>query len=157
MHIFKKNKIRPYALLKGFTLVEVTVAMIIICILVTIGAPIYTKAIEQARLDSAAGNLKTVWSAQRAYWLKYHTFADSLATLENEGLISNSLVLSVTTSGATYVYSIDSATANAFAASASRSASGSWSGQVQIDELGQLTGSISKAGDGITLSPLTLE
>jgi prepilin-type N-terminal cleavage/methylation domain-containing protein len=156
MRIFKKNKIRPYTLLKGFTLVEVTVAMIIICVLVSIGAPIYTKAIEQARLDSAAGNLKTVWSAQRAYWLKYHTFTDSLATLENEGLISNSLVLSGTTPGTTYVYSMDSATANAFAASASRSASGSWSGQIQIDELGQLTGSISKSG-GATLSPLTLE
>jgi prepilin-type N-terminal cleavage/methylation domain-containing protein len=168
MCVFQKTKIRFFNLLsgksylpssryffqKGYTLVEVTVAMIIICILVSIAAPIYSKAIEQARLDSAAGNLKTVWSAQRAYWLKNHNFADSLATLEAEGLINSYLVSPP--SNAMYLYTINSASAIAFSATASRNGSGVRSGEIQIDESGELTGSISKSGGG-TLSPLTLE
>jgi prepilin-type N-terminal cleavage/methylation domain-containing protein len=140
----------------GYTLVEMCVAMIIICILVSISAPMYNRAIEQARLDSAAGNLKTIWSAQRAYWLKFHTFASDLTTLENEDLISASLVETQTLPNARYVYDIDSAGADSFVASASRSSSNSWNGEIQVNEFGQLTGSISKA-DGTTLSHLTLE
>jgi prepilin-type N-terminal cleavage/methylation domain-containing protein len=141
---------------RGYTLMEMGVAIIIICILVSIATPMYSKAIEQAKLDSAAGNLKTVWSAQRAYWLKYHTFAADLATLENEDLISALLVETQTLPNATYVYDIDSAGADSFIASAARNSSNSWNGEIQINELGQLTGSISKA-DGSTLSPQTLE
>lgn len=148
---FKKSKIKD-----GYTLVEVCVVMVIICILAAMAAPIYTKAIEQARLDSAAGNLKTIWSAQRAYWLKNHTFASSLVTLEDEDLIGSSLVLTQSDPNAMYVYDIDSAGISSFTASAVRSGSGVWSGQIQIDELGELSGQINK-DDGFTLSPLTLE
>lgn len=137
----------------GYTLLEVLIAVVIIGILVSISAPIYSKAIEQAKLDSAAGNLKTVWSAQRAYWLKYQEFADSLAKLQDEDLISASLTQ---TQGVMYVYSVASADKNFFIASAARSNSSTWSGEIQIDELGQLTGSINKE-DGTTLLPQTLE
>jgi type IV pilus assembly protein PilE len=148
---YKKPKIK-----NGYTLVEVCIAMVIICILAAMAAPIYTKAIEQARLDSAAGNLKTIWSAQRAYWLKNHTFAASLTTLEDEDLISSSLARTQIDPNSIYVYDIDSAGISSFAASATRSGSGVWSGQIQVDELGELSGQISK-DDGFTLSPLTLE
>jgi prepilin-type N-terminal cleavage/methylation domain-containing protein len=137
---------------KGYTMVEMFVAVIIICVLVSIAVPLYSKAIEQARLDSAAGNLKTIWSAQRAYWLKHQAFADSLTKLGDEDLISASLTQ---TQGVMYVYSIDSAAQNSFVASAVRSGSGVWSGTIQIDELGQLAGSVSK--EGTTLLPQTLE
>jgi V8-like Glu-specific endopeptidase len=76
--------------------------------------------------------------------------------LENEDLISASLVETQTLPNARYVYDIDSAGADSFVASASRSSSNSWNGEIQVNEFGQLTGSISKA-DGTTLSPQTLE
>lgn len=141
----------------GYTLVEVCVAMIIICILVSIAAPLYSKAVEKARLDSAAGNLKAVWSAQRAYWLKYHTFAGGLTTLQNEDLISVFLVQTQSLPNAMYVYDVTSNDPNSsFIASAVRNGSSVWSGEIEIDELGQLSGSISKT-DGTTLWPQTLE
>jgi prepilin-type N-terminal cleavage/methylation domain-containing protein len=141
---------------KGYTLLEALVAVIIIGILVSIAAPIYSTAIEQARLDSAAGNLKTIWSAQRTYWLKFHTFAGNLAALETEDLISVSLAQTQTSPDARYVYDIGFAGADSFTASAVRSNSTVWQGDIQIDELGQLTGSIVKT-DGLTLLPQTLE
>ena len=140
----------------GYTMIEVIVAVVIIGILVGIAAPIYTKAIEQARLDSAAGNLKAIWSAQRAYWLKNRTFASSLVLLEDENLVNASLARSQSDPNAVYVYDIDSADADSFVASALRSNSGVWSGQVQIDETGELSGQVSK-GDGFSLSPFTME
>jgi Tfp pilus assembly protein PilE len=140
---------------KGYTLMEACVAIIIICILVTIAAPMYGRAIEQARLDSAAGNLKAIWSAQRAYWLKHHTFAVDLVTLGNEDLISVSIVETQALPDAMYVYGISSAGADFFIAYAVRGGR-VWSGEIQVNELGQLTGSISKT-DGAVLSPQTPE
>ncbi|MGA2914648.1 MAG: type IV pilin-like G/H family protein [Sedimentisphaerales bacterium] len=140
----------------GYTLFEVCVAMIIICILVSICAPIYTKAIEQARLDSAAGNLKTIWAAQRAYWLKNKTFASNLTLLGDENLIGTSLATQ-SEPNAMYVYDIEDADAISFSASAVRNGSRTWTGQILIDENGRLSGSISKEGSSITLEPLTLE
>ncbi len=154
MRKLQKNKTQYYAA-GGYTLVEVCVAMVIICILASIAAPIYTKAIEQARLDSAAGNLKTIWTAQRAYWLKYHTFAANLTMLENEDLISSFLVETEEQPKAIYVYGIDSAGANSFAASATRNGSSTWGGQIQIDESGAVCGAVN--GSGSVLSPLSLE
>ena len=141
----------------GYTLVEVCVAVIIICILVSIGTPVYTKAIEQARLDSAAGNLKTIWSAQRAYWLKNRTFASNLTILRDEKLITASIARTQSEPNSTYVYHINSAGAGFFTASAARSGSRTWSGEITINENGELGGSISKAGSFSVLEPLTME
>lgn len=146
-------KKRIFKTKNGYTLFEACVAMIIICILVTIGTPIYTKAIEQARLDSAVGNLKTIWAAQRAYWLKYRTFTNSLDALKSENLISSKL----TDQNSTYTYNIEYADNGSFTASATRNASGTWSGQIVINENGQFSGGISKAGTTVTLLPMTLE
>ncbi len=151
MYKLQKLKIR-----KGYTLLEICIAMIIICILVSISAPLYSRAVEQARLDSAAENLITVWSAQRAYWLKYRTFASDLMTLRNEDLISNQLAETQQSQSAMYVYNIESADNLSFAASAARSNSSVWNGEIQIDEFGQIIGSIINS-DGTALQPQTLE
>ncbi len=151
--MYKLQKIR---IRKGYTLIEICIAMIIMCILVSISAPLYSRAVEQARLDSAAENLITVWSAQRAYWLKYRTFAVDLATLRDEDLISNQLVETQQSLSAIYVYNIDSADNTAFEASAARNNSHAWSGEIQIDEFGQIIGSIINS-DGLALQPQTLE
>lgn len=141
---------------EGYTLMEICIAMIIICVLLSISAPLYSRAVEQARLDSAAGDLKTVWSAQRAYWLKYHTFADNLEILQDEDLISRRLAETQDQPTAMYVYNIDSADAAFFVASATRNDSRVWTGKIQIDELGQLNGGIQKS-DGFVLVPQVLE
>ncbi len=149
-------KIKKTKAARGYTLMEICIAMVIICILVSISAPLYSRAVEQARLDSAANNLISVWSAQRAYWLKYHTFADTLTALSDEDLVSSQLAATQLSSSAMYVYNIDSASSTSFTATATRNNSQVWSGEIQIDESGQLIGSITNSG-GLVLNAQPFE
>jgi len=138
---------------RGFTLTEIMIAMTIICILVTMSTPIYSKAIEQARLDTAARELKTIWSAQRVYWLDNRTYAEDLITLQNLDLLSSKLALSQESVKSFYIFEIENADDETFTAAAVRNSSSKWSGQITIDEFGALTGSIS-ASDGTVLVPV---
>lgn len=139
--------------MQGFTLTEILIAVTIICILVTMSTPIYSKALEQARLDTAARELKTIWTAQRVYWLDNRSYAENLITLQNLDLISSKLALSQESVSSFYVFEIGNADEEAFTAVARRNASSKWSGQIQIDEFGVLDGSIS-ASDGTVLVPM---
>jgi prepilin-type N-terminal cleavage/methylation domain-containing protein len=141
---------------QGFTLTEVLIAMTIICILVILSTPIYSRAMEQARLDAAASNLKMIWSAQRVYWLDEHSYAPDLATLYNMDLLSSKMVLTKTSLTTSYVYEIEAVDNDSFTAVAIRNGSSKWSGQIQIDEFGDLTGNIT-ALDGLELVPVSTE
>ena len=141
---------------RGFTLTEIIIAMTIMAILITMSTPIYSKAIEQARLDKAARELMTIWSAQRVYWLDNHTYAESLITLQNLDLVSSSLPISEEAVSEMYVYEIVSADSDSFVASSVRNASSKWSGQIEIDQFGIITGGISNP-DGTELVPLGVE
>jgi Tfp pilus assembly protein PilE len=130
--------------------------MTIMAILITMSTPIYSKAIEQARLDNAARELMTIWSAQRVYWLDNHSYAENLITLQNLDLISSGLPLSEESVSEMYIYDIVSADSESFVASAARNASSKWTGQIEIDQFGIITGSIS-ASDGTELVPLGVD
>ena len=142
----------PTAGRAGFTLAETLVAVTIICILVTMAAPTYSRAIEQARVDGAAGNLTVIWSAQRIYWLEHKTFSADLTSLQAMDLVDQRLVNSASNPNARFVYSITSAGADTFTATALRAGSTSWTGQLVMDEGGQVTGAINGSG-GQTLTP----
>jgi len=135
----------------GFTLVELCIAMVIICLLVTLAAPTFRRAIEQARADVASANLRTIWSAQRVYWLENRRFASSLSDLRALDLVDVAIADSVNNPKAVYVYCISSADASAFTGGALRNASSVWAGQIQIDQQGTLSGTIvSTRGDVVT-------
>ena len=136
----------------GFTLTEAMIAVVIICLLVTMGTPIYSRAMEQAKVDAAAGTLKTIWSAQRIYWLENRTFGTDLADLEALDLIDKDTAESQSTPGAPFVYVMVSADEESFGVKAMRNGSGVWVGQLEIDEEGEVTGEIAGPG-GVTLTP----
>jgi len=52
---------------RGFTLVELMVAVLIIGILVAIAVPMFNSSVETARLRACLGNQRTIESAVRAY------------------------------------------------------------------------------------------
>jgi prepilin-type N-terminal cleavage/methylation domain-containing protein len=141
---------------RGFTLTEVLITMSIICILVTLSTPMYSRAVEQARLDAAARDLQTVWTAQRVYWLEERSYAPDLATLYSMDLLGSKLVLTEGSLTAPYVFSIESSDSDSFTAVATRNASHKWSGEIQIDEFGDMTGGIS-ASNGTLLVPMLAE
>ena len=136
----------------GFTLIEVSVVMTIICLLVTLAIPTFRRAVEQARLDAAGANLRMVWSAQRLYWLENRCFSPALADLSGMDLIDPAIAGSPGNPKAVYVYQITQAGASAFEARALRNAGGIWIGQVLIDQDGTLSGSIA-CSDGQVLKP----
>ncbi len=49
---------------KGFTLVEILVAVMIVVVLVTMAAPMYDKAIEKSRIAEARVTAKKLWDAK---------------------------------------------------------------------------------------------
>lgn len=138
---------------RGFTLIELMVVVVIIGVMAAMSVPSFQRAIEQSRADIAAANLRAVWAAQRLYWLEYHTYTPTAGStvnpdpamqcLSNMGLIDNEIV-----SGAGgYTYAVTEATATSFTATATRTTNSSF---FSIDELGNVSGSISFNGTPIT-------
>ena len=136
----------------GFTLVELCIVMVIICLLVTMAVPTFRKAIEQARMDAASAGLRTVWSAQRVYWLENRRFAAGLADLQAMDLLDASVAASGSNPAATFVFGMPSADASHFLATATRTGSRVWSGGLQVDQEGAVTGSVAD-GHGVVLTP----
>ena len=137
---------------KAFTLMETCIALIIISLMVVIAAPIYHRAMEHARVSTAAANLKTIWSAQRVYWLEYRTFSQDMDTLQSMDLLNPEIVNSATDPDAPFVYQITQADEDSFTAVAIRNASGVWSGQISIDQTGQIEGQIT-GPEGYVIQP----
>jgi Tfp pilus assembly protein PilE len=122
---------------------EIMLVVTIIGVLVSMSAPSFQRAVEQARADLAGANLRGIWSAQRVYWLEYGTYAPDLATLQNSGLVDPTIVSSQTF----YAYQIASANASAFTAIATRTLNARWNGSLIIDDTGQTSGALTSAGE----------
>ncbi len=124
---------------RGATLVEVAVVTAIIAVMTSISVPSFRLSMERAKADLAAAHLQAIWSAQQLYWLENHAYADDLSDLSSLGLLDPSL------SGAAqgYAYAITAGSATDFTATATRTGSATWSGNLAIDETCTLTGNIS--------------
>ncbi|MCA9263816.1 MAG: prepilin-type N-terminal cleavage/methylation domain-containing protein [Planctomycetales bacterium] len=128
---------------RGVSLMEVLVVLTVIGVLISMSAPSFTRSMEQAHVDVAGANLRVIWNAQRLYWLEHRAYADSLTTLVDLGLLD----ATVETGSSRYQYSIDAADADSFAAVATRINSTRWSGALQIDDTGTVSGTISASGE----------
>ena len=71
----------PGGFKRGYTLVEMIVAVIVAGVLLSVGVPRFAQSLEQSRADVAGANLRSIWSAQRLYWLQNRTYAPDLPTL----------------------------------------------------------------------------
>lgn len=132
---------------RGFTLIELMVVLVIIGVMAAMSMPSFHRAIEQSRADIAAANLRTIWAAERIYWLENHTYTPTVATalqdLQNMGLVESEVV-----SGAGgYTYAVTAAGTTTFTATATRT---STSDVLSIDATGTVSGSISVTGGSIT-------
>lgn len=116
-HLATADSRRGHARQRGFTLIELTVAVAIVGVMAALSLPSFQKAIQQSRADVAGANLRAIWAAQRVYWLEYHAYTDQLdaqspwsaASLVDIGLLDPGLF----TSG-NYTYAVTSATTDAF-------------------------------------------
>jgi len=125
------------------------VAIIVSGVLLTIGVPRFQQSLEQSRADVAGANLRTIWSAQRLYWLENRTYAPDLNALLEANLIDPTLP----TTTAPYAYVVASSSDTWFTATATRASSQNWSGTFTIAADGTFSGSIQQTGQGVTLIP----
>lgn len=135
---------------RGYSLVEVLVALVMMSVLVAMGVPRFQQSLEKARADVAGASLRSIWSAQRLYWLANRTYAPDLPTLQSSNLIDPSLA----TATAPYTYQMTVASdGSSFTATATRSGTSSWSGSFTIAADGSFSGSIQQSGQGPTIVP----
>jgi len=69
---------------RGFSLIELMVAVAILAAIVAFAAPSFRKTVEQARADIAVANLRTIWTAERLYWLQSGAFTAEWSKLIRE-------------------------------------------------------------------------
>jgi Tfp pilus assembly protein PilE len=122
---------------RGISLLELTIVTVIIGILVTMSLPSFQRGLEQSRADLAAANLRSIWSAQRMYWIDNRTYAVDLDTLASAGLLDSAV-----SAQSNYELEITSADATTFAATATRSSNARWNGTFTIDQSGVVSGSL---------------
>ena len=135
---------------RGMTLLEVLIAITIIGILITFVVPSFNRVAEQSHVDGAAQYLRSIWSAQRVYWLENRTFTDSLSVLSDLKVLDSRIAGG---SDGSFTYTITAAAADTFQATATRNGSSVWSGTLTIDQDGQVSGSVSKSGGAVVLLP----
>lgn len=145
----KGGRLRTRASERGYTIVEALVTLVMLSVLISMGVPRFQQSLEQSRADVAGANLRSIWSAQRLYWLENRSYAADLPTLYSANLIDPTL----TTVTASYTYSVTVASdGSSFTATATRSGTSSWSGSFTIAADGSFTGSVQQSG-GATIVP----
>lgn len=116
--------------MRAFTLLELLVVLIIVGILAGLAIPNYTKTSERAKNREAQTALSLIQAAERIYRLRNSAYYGPTAVLID---INNNLKLSL--SSQAWTYSISSAGANTFTASARRSPTGTpWDRRWDIDQ-----------------------
>ena len=132
------------------TLLELSVAIIIMGILVAFVVPGFSRVTEQNRVDAATQYLRSVWSAERVYWLEHRTFTSNLSDLDTLGLIDPKIAGG---DDGYFLYGITNATGTSFTVSALRDGSGVWSGTLTITQDGEVTGFVSGSGGAVLTPP----
>lgn len=132
---------------RGITLIEVVVVVTVLGILVSITAPCYRNAIEQARLDVAAVHLRSIWTAQRMYYLENRTYAPDLGTLATNDLLD----IGALAADPWYSYQLSS-NGSTYSVTASRNGSTVYSGALSIGPEGVVSGNLSR-GTAIPMVP----
>jgi prepilin-type N-terminal cleavage/methylation domain-containing protein len=139
---------------RGFSLLELTVVLMIMGVLIAIPAPRFGQAIEQPKLDVAASDLRSIWAAERFYYLEHGQYG-ALSDLSADALGSDLVDPSILNGTAFYAYSVapgSDGTWQTFAATATHPASSTCSGTLAIDQAGNLACNVAYAGRAMTPS-----
>jgi prepilin-type N-terminal cleavage/methylation domain-containing protein len=134
----------------GYSLIEALVALVMMSVLLAMGVPRFQLSLEQARANVAGGNLRSIWSAERLYWLENRGYEADLGALQSMNLLDPSLASAT----APYIYSVAvSSDGSSFTATATRSGTSAWSGSFTIASDGSFSGSVQQSGQGTVIVP----
>lgn len=94
---------------KGFSLIEILIAVIIIGIIVSIGLPNYTNLKEGALNKEAIANLRLIQGAEKIYRMEVGVYIGCA----NTGTVNTELKLSLPTGSPNWLYNTDASGAGA--------------------------------------------
>jgi prepilin-type N-terminal cleavage/methylation domain-containing protein len=134
----------------GFSLVEVLIAVLIVCVFAVQGVQHYTLASETANVDTACATLRSIRTAQRLYRLEHASFDPDLPDLSTLGLVEARLAAETDP----FSFVVESADSATFVARADRHSQGTWTGSITIDQAGALHGSVESSGGEHVFPPL---
>ena len=126
---------------RAYTLVEMTVVLVIMSVLTSLALPRFSRSLESARADIAGANLRAIWTAQRIYWLDNRTYTNNLPDLVSANLLDPSIVTDTF-----YNYAATGAGTATFTVTAQRVAGATWSGTLTITQDGSITGTLQCSG-----------
>lgn len=125
------------------------VVALLIGIFAAMAIPSYRSSVEQARTDMAAANLRTLWAAQRFFYLNERYYTSDTDDLIAYGVFKSSEITSASVGGPFLMYNDPSFTYQIvlqpngdFQATATRSAGTAFSGVLTIDAAGVVTGAV---------------
>ena len=131
----------------GSTLVELMIVALLIGIFASMAIPSYRSSVEQARVDMAAANLRTLWAAQRFLYLNERSYTTDTDDLIAYGVFKHSEISSTSAGGPflmyndpSFIYRIVLQPNGEFQATATRSAGTVFHGVLTIDAAGVVTG-----------------
>ena len=157
-----RHRMRPR---RGFTILELMIVVTIMGVLIAIPAPMFGRAIEQPKLDVAVANLRSIWAAERLYYLENGRYAPlpDPANPQATGTLPADLIDPTIVSGtAFYSYVVVAGSAEqgsdgtwktSFTATATRMGSSSCSGSITITEKGTLSSFVTYAGQSSPMRP----
>ncbi|MBC8328560.1 MAG: type II secretion system protein [Planctomycetes bacterium] len=126
---------------RGFTLVELTVAIVIMGVLTLAAVPNFDAAMETANVDRGAATLHSVWLAERMYRLEEGEFTSKVDELYEKELLRASVL-----KDEDFGYRILDASDRGVTIRASRKGSTKWHGSLDMSREGVLSGSV-RSGD----------
>lgn len=141
------RRLRP-----GFTLLELSVGVIMLVAILSYAAPKYWEATEQARVDMAGRRLIMIYTAQRLYYADNQAFATDLAALVNANTLDAYTPPGSGTDGE-FGYTVTSPSALEFTATATRLADPYWSGAITLNHKGEFDGWVNNSDSSIKLTP----
>jgi prepilin-type N-terminal cleavage/methylation domain-containing protein len=137
---------------RGYTLLELMIVVTIMGVLIAVPAPMFGRALEQPKLDVAASNIRSIWAAERFYYLETGRYG-ALSDLAADSLASDLVDPTILNGTAFYSYTVVPSTdGQSFLATAVRPASSACSGTVTIDQAGNLAWTVTYAGQLMTPS-----
>ncbi len=131
--------------IKGWTLLELMVVIVIIGVFSAVAVPDFSRTYERVRLDSAVSYLEDIWTAQRIYWLRHRKYASSVGELVNSGLLMRPRTHE-------YRFRVIRADERYFSAEGRRIGR-RWEGAVFIDSDGRVRGSVKDRDSNYILKP----
>ncbi len=132
----------------GFSLLELTLVVVIGGIVASFAVPDYSASSEAVRVDKSAGDLRSIWRAQRRHNLERGMLAGSVSELTSRGYLPESLG----SAEKPFTYSVKLRGRGRFDIEARRAGGTKWSGGMRLDETGTLSGG-TRSGDGDIIRP----